>query len=187
MAFQNTVWPSGDTPKDFQDWVTGFFETLEDATDEAAKRLSEYFTEDGDITLANLKIHGAEGHCPNLNPSLNPKNSAVLTHGADVHVKRLKAWDTILVRKFAIHRVYTSDSGCDDIMILGHLGTVFTDKRKGTEEWSARIRSHIDEQGLRKISLYRIWTVCVVSQMLHMILFLTGSRNWSSRARRSKC
>lgn len=77
----------------------------------------------------------------------------------DVYLKRLKAWDTIKVRKFTIERVYTSDQGQDDVLILGHLGTVLSDGRKGDEHWTARIVSAIDTDGTRKISLYRIWTV----------------------------
>lgn len=61
MAFQNTSWPPSGTTPDFQTWLADFFEVLETPTDEAAKQLSEYFTEDGDITLAELKIHGSQG------------------------------------------------------------------------------------------------------------------------------
>lgn len=61
MAFQNASWPPSGTTSEFQTWLAGFFEVLETPTDEAAKQLSEYFTEDGDITLAQLKIHGSQG------------------------------------------------------------------------------------------------------------------------------
>lgn len=176
MAFQNTVWSSGDVPKEFQTWLIGFFDTLETPTPEAAKRLSEYFTEDGDISLGQVKIIGRKGtYLSKTSPSTPRSSLSWFNAGtlmvlnfffrADIYEKRLKAWDVTKVRKFDISRIYTSDCGCNDILILGHLHTVLEDKRKGFEEWSARIRSHIDEKGQRQISLYRVWTVCIRAQV----------------------
>jgi len=98
----------------------------------------------------------------------------------DVYLKRLRAWDTIKVRKFTIHRVYTSDQGQDDVLILGHLGTVLSDGRKGDEHWTARIVSAIDTDGTRKISLYRIWTVSGRLRIWCLQTVLTGSVRNSS-------
>lgn len=165
-----TSWPTIAVSDESKALIDRFFSLMDDANDGVGDKLAdEIFTSDSTFITAAGIVTGCSGKNQKNEPPSNPP----CTHHCDhVEIRKCRehAWNVIKKRRHSVQRVYTHDSQCSDLMLIGNVEMDLIDGRSVAMEFTARIVLATDTTSGLKFRSYQVWAVGCLIECEHQKL-----------------